>query len=431
MPRIFISYRREDSELFTGRLHDRLEPHFGRENVFMDIDDIPFGVDFRKHLDEAVSRCDVLLAIIGENWLNVCHREGPRQGSRRLEDPADFVRIEILSALARGIPVIPVLVGGARVPTERELPEGLKDLAYRHAAEVRGGRDFKDHVARLIRGLEQLLRVPQERSAGDPGLPPDPHPAPKSQRVPQERSAGAVEAVALGGGVEMTFAWCPPGTFLMGSPAGEAERSDDELQHRVTLTKGFWLGIHQVTQAQWQAVMGDNPSNFKGVDLPVDNVSWEDCQKFVEKAGKKIGKEFRVPTEAEWEYACRAGTTTPFSFGQTISTDQANYDGNYTYADGRKGVYRKKTTPVGTFPANLWGLHDMHGNVWEWCADWYGTYQKEDLTDPKGIKSGDARVLRGGSWGSYPGFCRAAFRYWFAPGYRSVYCGCRVVLCLD
>jgi formylglycine-generating enzyme required for sulfatase activity/serine/threonine protein kinase len=248
--------------------------------------------------------------------------------------------------------------------------------------------------------------------------------------TPKERRAGAIETVVLGGGVEMKFAWCPPGTFLMGSPAGEVERSDDELQHRVTLTKGFWLGIHQVTQAQWQAVMGDNPSHFKGVDLPVDNVSWEDCQKFVEKAVKKIGKMFRVPTEAEWEYACRAGTTTPFAFGQTISTDQANYDGNYTYADGRKGVYRKKTTPVGTFPANPWGLHDMHGNVWEWCADWYGPYHKEDLTDPKGIKSGDARVLRGGSWNFYPRRCRSACRTRRAPGYRDFF-GCRVVLCLD
>ena len=172
----------------------------------------------------------------------------------------------------------------------------------------------------------------------------------------------------------------------MGSPANEPERSDDETQHRVTLTKGFYLGVHQVTQAQWQAVMGNNPSHFKGdSNLPVENVSWDDCVAFCEALGKKDGKTYRLPTEAEWEYACRAGTTTPFHFGDTISVNQANYDGNYTYGNGKKGVYRQKTTPVGSFPANAWGLFDMHGNVWEWCADWYGPYPEEELKDPQGF----------------------------------------------
>jgi hypothetical protein len=175
MPRIFISYRREDSEHITGRIHDRLGPHFGSDNVFMDIDTIPFGVDFREHLDEAVSQCDVLLAVIGENWLDVRHRDGPLQGQRRLDDPSDFVRIEIQSALARGIPVIPVLVGRAGMPREQDLPEGLKDLAYRNAVEVRSGRDFNDQIERLIRGVDLAKRVellpqaakkPSSRSVG-------------------------------------------------------------------------------------------------------------------------------------------------------------------------------------------------------------------------------------------------------------------------
>jgi CheY-like chemotaxis protein len=163
MPRIFLSYRREDSEHVAGRIYDRLEAHFGGENVFMDVAAIPFGVDFREHLDRAVGQCDVLLAVIGERWLDARFVDGPRQGQRRLDDPADFLRIEIQSALARGIPVIPVLVGGARMPVESDLPEGLRGLAYRNATEVRSGRDFRDHVDRLTRGIEEVVR---SREAG-------------------------------------------------------------------------------------------------------------------------------------------------------------------------------------------------------------------------------------------------------------------------
>jgi uncharacterized protein (TIGR02996 family) len=241
------------------------------------------------------------------------------------------------------------------------------------------------------------------------------------------RAVGPFQAGPTG----MTFAWVPPGTFLMGSPPNEEGRSDDETQHRVSLTRGFYLGVTPVTQAQWQAVMGNNPSNFKGDDLPVELVSWEDCQAFCEKLAARDGGRYRLPTEAEWEYACRAGTTTPFSFGQTISTDQANYDGNRTYGRGRKGVYRQQTTPVGSFPANAWGLSDMHGNVWEWCQDWFGAYPSGDIKDPQDSNNSDARVLRGGSWDDDPRYCRAAFRNGAAPGYRGDDLGCRVVLCLD
>jgi uncharacterized protein (TIGR02996 family) len=231
-------------------------------------------------------------------------------------------------------------------------------------------------------------------------------------------------------GVEMAFRFIPPGSFLMGSPPDEEDRHEDESQHRVTLTQGFFLGIHPVTQAQWQAVLGNNPSRFQADILPVEQVSWEECQAFCQKLSERDGQLYSLPSEAEWEYACRAGTTTPFHFGPTISTDQANYDGNYIYDQGEKGTYREKTTPVGSFPANAWGLFDLHGNVWEWCQDTYGNYGGNDTKDPFNTKEG-AGVLRGGSWISYPGRCRAAFRCRGGPASRTHFWGCRVVLYLD
>jgi formylglycine-generating enzyme required for sulfatase activity len=236
----------------------------------------------------------------------------------------------------------------------------------------------------------------------------------------------------LGSGIDMKLAWIPPGIFLMGSPRTELGRREDEVQHSVTLTKGFYIGIYEVTQAQWQAVMGSNPSNFKGNDNhPAEMVSWNDCVEFCDRLDEKTGKLFRLPTEEEWEYACRAGTTTPFFFGETISPDQANYDGKYTYGCGPKGVYRQQTAPVGSFPANAWGLFDMHGNVWEWCADLYDPYSSGDSKDPKGSNFRKARVLRGGAWHSQPGRCRAANRDWLTPGLRNAYTGFRVTFCLD
>jgi formylglycine-generating enzyme required for sulfatase activity len=229
----------------------------------------------------------------------------------------------------------------------------------------------------------------------------------------------------------MKFAWCPPGTFLMGSPPNEPERNDDETPHWVTLTKGFWMGVTPVTQAQWQAVMGRNPSHFKGDNLPVESVSWDDCQAFCKKLAQKVRKRFRLPTEAEWEYACRAGTTTPFHFGATISTDQANYNGSNAYVTGRAAVFWQRTTPVDSFPANPWGLRDVHGNVWEWCQDWYGPYLSSDIQDPLGPEDGDGRVMRGGSWGGMPSDCRSAYRAHLEEGCRRYGLGCRVVLQLD
>jgi formylglycine-generating enzyme required for sulfatase activity len=206
---------------------------------------------------------------------------------------------------------------------------------------------------------------------------------------------------ADGAVVTQRLRWIPAGTFLMGSPEGEAERFGNEgPQHRVTISRGFWLFDTACTQALWTAVMGRNPSYFQGADRPVETVSWVDCQDFIARVNElKPGIDLRLPSEAEWEYACRAGTETPFSFSPTITPEQANYNGNYPYAPGRKGLYRKETVPVGSLPANRWGLYEMHGNVDEWCVDGMRDYRPDPLTDPLGpLETGALRALRGGSW---------------------------------
>ena len=240
----------------------------------------------------------------------------------------------------------------------------------------------------------------------------------------------------LPGNVPLELVHIRAGSFTMGSPASEPERLSYETLHRVTLTKDYWIGRYEVTQWQWQVVMGSNPSNFKkGYCYPVEYVSWEDAMKFCQKvtdqertAGRLTEKyEYTLPTEAQWEYACRAGTTTPFSFGSTLNGDKANCDGNYPYGMG-KGEYLNNTTVVGSYMPNAWGLYDMHGNVWEWCRDWYGDYPTSDVSDPVGPLSGSRRVLRGGSWYDGAGGCRSANRNFSDPAYRFNFVGFRVAL---
>ncbi len=228
----------------------------------------------------------------------------------------------------------------------------------------------------------------------------------------------------------MEFVYIPPGSFEMGSPSNEPERFDNEKQHQVTLTNGFYMQTTEVTQGQWESVMGSNPSYFKncGRNCPVEQVSWEDVQEFVRKLNGRDGKNsYRLPTEAEWEYAARAGTTTPFAFGDCLSTGQANYDGNNPMPGCSKGEYRQTTVPADSFSPNKWGLYNMHGNVWEWCQDWYGDYPSGSVTDPKGPGSSSARVFRGGSWGSLAGYCRSALRNYRVPSNRHGHVGFRLV----
>ncbi|MCY3024062.1 MAG: bifunctional serine/threonine-protein kinase/formylglycine-generating enzyme family protein [Planctomycetota bacterium] len=231
----------------------------------------------------------------------------------------------------------------------------------------------------------------------------------------------ATQTLDLGNGMELELVLIPAGKFLMGSPATQEYRHSNETQHEVTISKPFYMGRYEVIQEQYEAVMGNNPSKFKGAKNPVETVSWNDAQEFCKKASavaqasglrpQSGGLRYavRLPTEAEWEYACRAGTTSPFHTGETISKQQANY-GNYEFGHDPKGRVPGKTVPVGSYAANLWGLYDMHGNVWEWCQDWYGEYAPGAATDPKGAADGDARVCRGGSWDDAPDQRRSAHR---------------------
>jgi len=216
----------------------------------------------------------------------------------------------------------------------------------------------------------------------------------------------------LGSGAILDMVAIPGGSFMMGSPSREAGRSSDEGPQRTINISPFFMGKYEVTQAQYQAVMGNNPSDFKGAKRPVENVSWDDAVEFCRKLTQKTGKSYRLPSEAEWEYACRARTTTPFYFGETITPDLVNYCGNCPYGSAPKGLYRKQTTDVGSFPPNVFGLYDMHGNVWEWCSDKYHDNYNGAPTDGSSWETGGSeyRVRRGGSW-HHPVDCRSAVRH--------------------
>lgn len=212
------------------------------------------------------------------------------------------------------------------------------------------------------------------------------------------------------------FVRIPAGTFQMGSPETEAGRYEEETQHQVTLSRSFEMQTTLVTQALWQAVMGSNPSHFKGSDMPVEQVSWNDVQVFIGKLNLMLGTNvYRLPAEAEWEYAARAGTTTPFWTGMNLTTDQANFDYKY-----------EKTTPVKKFAPNPWGLYDMHGNVFQWVQDWYGTYASGSVTDPTGPDTGLARVIRGGSFIESERACRSALHRGSGPDLGNLMIGFRL-----
>jgi formylglycine-generating enzyme required for sulfatase activity len=567
---IFIGYRREDTADACSRIYERLEPVFGKPALFMDIDKIPYGDDFRALVKSIVPKCSVFLAMIGPRWTQA---RDERTGARRLDDPEDLVRVEIEIAFATpGVQVIPVLVNGAPMPEAAELPPSLQRLRGLNAAKVRR-EDFNDDMRRLIEALRERLgsgatvavaervAAPASGSAGawaiiagslDPAdyadfiahfpgateliqasrhkrrleawaqvdkSDPDavatflreasfpaleqlaketmqraadakqrafeqalaerrkaeeaarkaeeerglkPRRAAEAARAgrPVAERAFPIELPGVSGWPTPQMIVIPRGKFLMGAPANEEGSRDDERpQHEVRIDYAFALGQHTVTVDAFKAFVaetnhdtgksafvwtGNEWKNTPGKGWrdpgfaqtgahPVCCVNWEDAQAYLAWLNDKAGltdrpDAYRLPSEAEWEYACRAGTTTPFSFGATISTAQANYDGNYTYGPGKKGEWRQKTTPVGSFPANAFGLHDMHGNVWEWCQDCWNANYNGAPSDGSAWTTGDctSRVLRGGSWNDSPQVLRSAYRGWGSPTNRDLNRGFRL-----
>ena len=265
----------------------------------------------------------------------------------------------------------------------------------------------------------------------------------KSQQTMKDSGKSDVsdkeDVVDLGKDVKMEMVLIPAGKFIMGSANDEIKKaitrdldlknidekvgddfierlSKQEICHEVTLTNSYYIGKKEVTQEQWEAVIDSNPSKVKGAKLPVTHVSWNDCQDFIRKLNSKGKENYRLPTEAEWEYACRAGSTTAYSYGNDLMQKDANFGG------GESGSIK----PVGMYKPNAFGLYDMHGNVWEWCGDWKAAYELGEVTDPKGATTGEVRVLRGGSFLSYASFVRSSNRFYLIPTNQYAYAGFRI-----
>ncbi len=410
MPQIFISYRRDDCSGHAGRLYDNLSRHFGSQSLFMDIDTLEPGEDFIEAIEKAVGSCDVLLALIGRQWVT----STDSQGQRQLENPNDFVRLEIEAALARNIRVVPLLVQGAPMPRPHDLPDSLMQFVRRHAYEIADTR-WQFDVERLIAMLEKIQGGVS--SVLPPSLPePLPLPPVGPARVPSSSSPRKKLRNSIG----REFVLIPAGEFRMGM---ENSLDPEKPVHRVRITRPFYLGKYQVTQSQWQAVMDENPSHFKGnLNRPVESVSWRDVRGFLRRLSEKEDKLYRLPTEAEWEYAARAGTKTERYWG-----DDYNLSRKYVWV---KSNSRGKTHPVGQLKPNAWGLYDMCGNVYEWVQDWYNAtyYQRSPRDDPRGPEQGRERVVRSNAYSISSILSYCSYRSRRSPSLGSDAVGFRVVM---
>jgi formylglycine-generating enzyme required for sulfatase activity len=420
---IFISYSRQD-QAYVDLLVQALESH--RLPVWMD-QRIDYGTTWPYEIEKHLEQCQVFLLVMS-----------PRSKA------SHWVQCELSLAIERKKPIFPLrLEGGLWLPVR----------AFQ-AVDVTGGklplaRFFESVRAYFPTGIEtaeslSVQAVAAEKISAVPASVPAVQPSSLWRAYPFEtvrvngrgeiieRSAGEAQYFAedLGDGVSLEMVRIPGGEFLMGAADGEQDADDDESpQHWVTVPE-CCMGKFPITQAQYRAVMGHNPSEFKGAQRPVENVSWQDAVAFCEALSELTGRPYCLPSEAEWEYACRAGTTTPFYVGPTLTTDLANHNGNHIYGQGPNGEYRQETTDVREFPPNSFGLYDLHGNVWEWCQDnWHGSYKGAPVNGVAWTDEGNAelRVCRGGSWYDDPDLCRSAFRGSNVPGYRDSDLGFRVV----
>lgn len=388
MQQIFISYAQDKShgQHLAEQVHNQLQD--AGFAVFRDVSGLVPGTKWAMEIERQLKASQLIVLVVSAKALS-----------------SSWVFAEYDMALEQGIPIIPVFAESLSAPLW---------LRHLHRLDFSRQAVWQD----LLKAIDEHIRQPAAIKAPVIDVESD---------LPQPAWASAVGDDQYGRyadlnvkGVIQRFRWLKPGKFLMGSPLSEVDRGDDEFQHEVTLTQGFWLADTACTQALWLAVMGSNPASFTdSPNNPVERVRWDDVQGFIKKLNSlAAGLHLRLPTEAEWEYACRAGTNTLYSFGNDITKQQVNYFKNVG-----------QTIPVKSLPPNPWGLYEMHGNVCEWCQDWYGEYPAEPVTDPAGA-GGDTglRVVRGGSWFNGGRLCRSASRFWDTPDVRDDNLGCRLAL---
>lgn len=372
--------------------------------------DIPAGASWTEAIVDAIAECRMVVLVFSEN-----------------ANASKMVAREVGLADDHGRPIAPIRI--ADVKPTKTLQFYLSSSHWLNAHTP----PLERHLDQLVQSVRTTLGLGPQAIATAPAAterapaaatpearpvspPPVATPSVSARAAPPRPGPDRTFTNSLG----MKFFRIEPGEFLMGSPETEEGHEDNETQHKVKITKPYFLAATPVTQAQWAALMGSNPSRFNGDDRPVEAVSWDEATQFCQTVSDKEGKRYRLPTEAEWEYACRAGATGRFytGDGERALAEAGWYSGNSSC----------QTQPIARKTPNAWGLYDMLGNVWEWCFDRFGAYPSQPVTDPEGPREGSLRVLRGGSWNYDRGICRAAYRCWRSPGCRDGDVGFRLAL---